>query len=163
MKKTVSTLIILMFSILVIQSCRDDDEQPFQEVMDVVFEGNLIFDNQNDFQTFIDNEYTKVVGNVTILDDVTSLVPLLTLHTIEGNVIIMDTALLTLDGLENLERVTGSIDITSNLNQGMPIQNITDFCALQNLFITGNFGLVTIQDNGFNPTVQDIINGNCTQ
>ena len=156
---------MLTISILSIYSCRDDDDNDntFQEVMNIVIEENLLFNSQDDFQTFIDNGYTKVIGNITILDEVTSLQPLISLRIIEGDVIIMDTDLQTLDGLENLEQITGSLSITSNMSQGMPIQNIVDFCALQNLFTNGTFGQVTIQDNGYNPTVQNIIDGNCTQ
>jgi hypothetical protein len=159
MKKIVIILIVAIGLGTIIQSCRKDN--PFQEVMSI--EQNLVFQNQSDFEEFQKNGYTKVIGNVTILDNVTSLLPLNTLKTIQGNLLIKNTQLLTLNGLENLISITGDLSITSDLEQNMPIQNIDDFCALQNLFINGAFGPVTIMDNGFNPTVQEIINGNCIE
>ena len=154
-------LSLLLFLSIMTITCEDDEI--FQEVMDVVFEGNLSFNSQDDLTTFETNGYTRIVGDITILDDVVSLVPLTTLVEVEGDVLIRNTSLITLNGLENLITVTGSITINSDLEQGMPIQNINDFCALQNLFTNGAFGTVTIADNGFNPTVQDIIDGNCMQ
>lgn len=42
-------------------------------------------------------------------------------------------------------------------------QNLNNFCGLQNLFLNGNFDYVRINGNAYNPTVQDIIDGNCSQ
>tara|TARA_B100000787_G_scaffold48809_1_gene35103 strand:+ start:4942 stop:5883 length:942 start_codon:yes stop_codon:yes gene_type:complete len=159
MKKLIFIFSVAISLGAIIQSCRDDDA--FQEVISLVIEGNLFFANQSDFEEFQENGYTKVIGNVTILDNVTSLLPLSTLNIVQGNILIKNTQLLTLNGLENLISIAGDLSITSDLVQNMPIQNIENFCALQNLFNQGMFGSVTITDNGFNPTVQDIINGNC--
>lgn len=155
----------LGFIILIIMSiinCRDDDGT-FQEVMnEIVVTADFQFENQEDFIDFQEGGFTRVIGDIMILDNVTSLAPLTTLRNVEGDILIQDTSLETLNGLENLISITGDLSIISNSNQGQPIQNITDFCALQNLFSNGNFNTVDISGNVFNPTVQDIINGNCT-
>ena len=46
-----------------------------------------------------------------------------------------------------------------------PNNNLNDFCALQNLFTNGNGTSVEvrIENNAYNPTPQDIANGNCSQ
>lgn len=151
-------ILILLFTV----NCRDDDGT-FQEVMnEVVITADFQFENQEDFTEFQEGGFTRVIGNITIVDEVTSLASLTTLRNVEGDILIQDTNLQTLNGLENLISITGDLSIISNSNQGQPIQNITDFCALQNLFSNGDFNTVDISGNVFNPTVQDIISGNCT-
>lgn len=151
-------VLLMMFAI----NCRDDDGT-FQEVMnEVVVTADFQFENQEDFAVFQEGGFTRVIGNITIVDNVTSLASLTTLRNVEGDILIQDTNLTTLNGLENLISITGDLSIVSNSNQGQPIQNINDFCALQNLFSNGNFTTVDISGNGFNPTVQDIIDGNCS-
>lgn len=76
-------------------------------------------------------------------------------------------SLLSLEGLEYL------ITVGSSIQFGIPegcldvsCQNaIIDFCALQNLFINGNYNpeRVIIYSPEFSPSVQDIIDGNCKQ
>ncbi len=152
-------IILIMMSII---NCRDDDGT-FQEVMnEIVVTADFLFENQEDFAEFQEGGFTKVIGDITIVDNVTSLASLTTLREVEGSILIQDTNLSTLNGLENLDSITGDLSIISNSNQGQPIQNITDFCALQNLFSSGNFNTVDISGNSFNPTVQDIIDGNCS-
>ncbi|MCB0462469.1 MAG: hypothetical protein KDC81_07180 [Flavobacteriaceae bacterium] len=89
-----------------------------------------------------------------------------------GLVIVSNPSLESLDGLENLASTFTSnyyigIDIgVFNTHIGViPQPNLSDFCALQNLFSNGTFNpnLIRIQQNSYNPTVQDIIDGNCSQ
>ena len=61
----------------------------------------------------------------------------------------------SLEGLENVLSVDNGISIYEN-------QNLSDFCALQNVFINGTYGGINITNNSYNPTVQDIIDGNCS-
>ena len=161
MKKIVIILIILIGLGSIIQSCREDNI--FQQVMGTVIQDDLVFKNQSDFEEFQENSYTEVIGNITILDSVTSLLPLNTLNIIRGNLLIKNTQLVTLNGLENLISISGDLSITSDFEQNVPIQNIENFCSLQNLLNEGMFGIVTIINNSFNPTVQDIINGDCIE
>jgi hypothetical protein len=83
-----------------------------------------------------------------------------------GIVIYANDNLQNLDGFSNLENVNGFIQIGTNPAVIAPPQgnnSLTDFCGLQNLFTNGVFEGVGINFNAYNPTVQDIINGNCSQ
>ena len=160
MKKINLVFVAAICFVFFLGSCRDDDT--FQEVTSEVFVGDLLFQSQSDFDIFQENGYTKIIGNVSILDNVSSLVPLSTLESIQGDLLIKNTQLFALDGLENLTSISGELIIISDLNEDeIPIQNIFDFCALQNLLSEGEFGAVIIEGNIFNPDVEDIINGNC--
>ncbi|WP_430409160.1 hypothetical protein [Kordia sp.] len=89
-----------------------------------------------------------------------------------------NSALLNLNGLENLvyiEPNTASSQVyiglkfngANNPPAPAPNPNLTDLCALQNLFVNGNGTNpnieILIENNGYNPTQQDIIDGNCSQ
>lgn len=62
----------------------------------------------------------------------------------------------SLEGLENLIQVNTQLNILEN-------DNLEDHCSTQNLFINGSYINVQIENNAYNPTIQDIINGNCSQ
>lgn len=70
------------------------------------------------------------------------------------------------DALTNLNSVYGSIRIGDYENQTSPPpqgnNNLTDFCGLQNLFTNGYFEEVDINFNAFNPSVEEIIAGDCS-
>ena len=70
---------------------------------------------------------------------------------------ISNNILLTnLDGLENLIQIDYALHISSNIA-------LTDFCGLENLFINGvGPSFYTVENNAYNPTQQDIIDGNCS-
>lgn len=60
-----------------------------------------------------------------------------------------------LDALSSLDTVGGNLSIWTN--------GLTDFCGLQNLLINdGLGGNYSVIQNVFNPTQQDIIDGNCS-
>ena len=64
-------------------------------------------------------------------------------------------AVQNLDALSNLNEVDGSFQIINN--------SLSDFCGLQNLFENGGVRSQFITEgNKFNPTRQDIENGNCS-
>jgi hypothetical protein len=42
-------------------------------------------------------------------------------------------------------------------------ENLDNFCGLQNLLLNGSFDYVRIRGNAYNPSIQDIIDGNCSQ
>jgi hypothetical protein len=74
-------------------------------------------------------------------------------------------ALVSLDGLESFMSLNGN---SNGLNAFLSIDansQLSDYCALQNLFTNGNYSLenIFISNNAFNPTVQNIIDGNCSQ
>ncbi|MEM6685630.1 MAG: hypothetical protein AAF617_07505, partial [Bacteroidota bacterium] len=85
-----------------------------------------------------------------------------------------------LNGLENLVTLTPSIFNAVNIGGIQwenfctgyidgPNPNLSDFCAIQTLMnthqwdINGNSQCAVIVNNAYNPTVQDFINGNCSQ
>ncbi|SRX55590.1 cadherin repeat domain-containing protein [Aequorivita sp. CIP111184] len=63
--------------------------------------------------------------------------------------------LTSLNGLNNLSNIYLTLKVIHNLN-------LTDFCDLQNLMINGHVTSYTVYLNAFNPTKQDIIDGNCS-
>ncbi|WP_127845279.1 autotransporter outer membrane beta-barrel domain-containing protein [Psychroflexus aestuariivivens] len=91
--------------------------------------------------------------------------------------------LISLDGLENLTNIGPSyfryssaliiggnhsdmLDQEGNsIVESAPNPNLTDFCALENLMVNGNGSAENVQIiyNAYNPTAQDIIDGNCEQ
>ncbi|MGJ8666104.1 MAG: hypothetical protein ACSHW7_07050 [Patiriisocius sp.] len=66
-------------------------------------------------------------------------------------------SLLSLNGLENLS--TGIVEFSIRAND-----NLEDFCAVLNTFqdITQPIPTYTVDSNAYNPTQQDIIDGNCS-
>jgi hypothetical protein len=68
---------------------------------------------------------------------------------------VLNTSLTTIN-LNNLTLVNTDITLYNN-------STLTNFCSLQNLFNNGSLnGTYQVSENGFNPTQQDIIDGNCS-
>lgn len=114
------------------------------------------------------------IGGHTIIGlnrDIVDLEGLNNLTIVDGDLDIGGNFNLTnLDALSNLIQVNGTFTTLATPDGGpyitpLPIGNeiLADFCGLQNLFTNGIYQDVQIEDNAFNPTVQDIINGNCSQ
>ncbi len=61
----------------------------------------------------------------------------------------------TLNGLESLIEIAGFLSINEN-------PQLSNFCALENLLNTDTPSNFDIYQNLFNPTIQDILDGNCT-
>jgi len=72
-----------------------------------------------------------------------------------------NSSLLSLDGIENVKYLDGLIVGTEN----SPNSQLSDFCALENWSSNGIFdsSSINIENNAFNPSMQDIIDGNCSQ
>ncbi|MEZ4796342.1 MAG: hypothetical protein R2785_04135 [Flavobacteriaceae bacterium] len=71
-----------------------------------------------------------------------------------------------IDALSNLEKVYGVIRTYHILNfESIGNNSLADFCGLENLFSNGVYNIngLRIEHNAYNPTVQDIIDGNCSQ
>ncbi|GGG29180.1 hypothetical protein GCM10011344_32560 [Dokdonia pacifica] len=105
---------------------------------------------------------------ITSCDSITSLQGLQGLESVIGTLRLEGNTLLeSLDGLENLLFLDGGILIGGTLDyNGNPI--LSDFCGLSNLFINGtimfyNNNSFLIQNNAYNPTEQDFLNGNCSE
>jgi len=67
----------------------------------------------------------------------------------------------SVDGLDNLIQVKG---LYLGFN-GASNPQLSNFCALQNLFVNGSYlsNAIGISHNAYNPSIQDIIDGNCSQ
>ncbi|WP_223033527.1 hypothetical protein [Hanstruepera marina] len=104
------------------------------------------------------------------------------LRTIGGEFLFIsdNESLANINGLSNLENVDRDIVISSNieltnLNGLSSLQNVgediyinfneglVNFCGLENLFMEGSLvGSFNTLGNGFNPTSDDMVNGNCS-
>nr|WP_321243249.1 hypothetical protein [uncultured Psychroserpens sp.] len=110
-------------------------------------------------------------------DALTTLVGLEQITEISFLWITYNEALIDLNGLDNLTTINVSPFFSSiQFLIGLQAQddgtstpaanpNLSDFCALENLLVNGN-GLaipIGIANNAYNPSSQDIIDGNCSQ
>ena len=77
-----------------------------------------------------------------------------------SNLEMSNNGLTSLEGINNLTSIN-SLYISRIEHDGNEF--LVDFCALQNLFTSGTYETVVITNNAFNPTIQDIIDGNCAQ
>ncbi|NQY05275.1 MAG: hypothetical protein HRT68_03465 [Flavobacteriaceae bacterium] len=98
-------------------------------------------------------------------ESLTSIESLNNLNSINGILYIgSNNSLSSLSGLESLALLTNAYIgvLYSDTSMSVPNNNLSDFCALTNLFTNGTYGDVYIDNNAYNPTVQDIIDGNCS-
>ncbi|NDV15111.1 hypothetical protein GO009_03665 [Muricauda sp. TY007] len=135
------------------------------EVPEGEFYGDIIIGSQNELDYIATREYTKITGNLKLVDDtngienygIKDLSGLSSLQNITGDLVIVESFLENLNGLENLETVGGDIRIERN-------QQLYDFCGIVPLIQSGNY--ITLQyvvtDNLYNPTDTDLQLGNCT-
>lgn len=153
MKRNLYIFLLMFTSVLLVsqlQSCRDDEM--FQ---------NVAISSQDELDKLLESDpgSSRYEGDLLLTGDITSLESLSSIERIIGNLAIIDTELVSLEGLDNLSLVTGDIVIRSTPPNK---QVIADFCALQTLLISGNFKSVLIYDNLYNPTVQQIKQGDCS-
>ena len=109
---------------------------------------------------------TEVSGDFTVggMAELESLTGLNSLQVITGGLFLSsNNHLKRLNGLENLNELgSAHIGVTIFGNAALN-PNLRDFCALQNVFTNGSYGnSININYNYYNPTVQDIIDGNCS-
>ncbi|MDW3194228.1 MAG: hypothetical protein R8G66_17775 [Cytophagales bacterium] len=107
----------------------------------------------------------KGLENVTVLSDV-SISDNLQLESLEGlgnlkevgsNIFLKNSPLLTnLEGLNALEKLGNTLSIYD-------CSNLTDYCALEQLVADGVKNRTTIERNAYNPTLGDIVRGDCRQ
>ena len=72
-----------------------------------------------------------------------------------GLVIEQNNLLANLNGLGGINQIEGQLSIQKN-------SLLRDFCILQDFLLNGTPGSYTVKDNFYNPTIQDIIDGNCS-
>lgn len=93
-------------------SCSSSDE-PIPDDGVSIFDGSVILSSQEELENFV-NDYTIVTGNIDLKDGITSLSPLSSLKTVEGNLRVFSNPNLTeISGLSSLESV-GLLFISNN-------------------------------------------------
>ncbi len=127
-------------------------------------------------------ENIRITGGLTISNNnmLEDLTPLINTTNLSNHVEISNNSALTnLIGLNNLNSIGTKMTINYNenlinlnglsnlLNVGQILtihdnNNLTDFCDLQNLFNNGSSSDFVAYSNAYNPTKQDIIDGNCS-
>lgn len=115
----------------------------------------------NDVFVTYNSELTSLEGlhNLTKVGSLNSGIS--TFINIQGN-----NSLNNLDAFSSLEAVYGYITIGSFqgvVGSDYGNTSLNNLCGLSNLFENGYFEDVVINENAYDPTVQDIINGNCSQ
>jgi len=137
----------------------------------------ITLNNNNSLESISGLENLSELDHLLIKDNplITTLLGLEQLTAIDYIWIYNNDGLLNLNGLENVVSVIQNAsfpaifiglrptDIPSD-NIPSPNPNLSDFCALQNLLIIGN-GIsaeILIENNAYNPSINDIINGNCS-
>ncbi|NQY05430.1 MAG: hypothetical protein HRT68_04280 [Flavobacteriaceae bacterium] len=102
---------------------------------------------------------TSQTGGIVIAENpaLNSLLGLENITTTNSWLNVRDNAALTsLDGVNNLTTVNDDVFINNNAQ-------LSDLCALTTLFAAGSVtGNVTISNNAYNPSGQEIGNGNCS-
>jgi hypothetical protein len=100
--------------------------------------------------TTADNVFLQLDNLFTSLDGLSGLQTVNEIWAIDINPVINDLA-----GLENITEIN-SLWINNN-------EMLTDFCAVEDLIINGVVEDLVINGNAYNPTQQDIIDGNCSE
>ena len=69
--------------------------------------------------------------------------------------IVLNANLSSLNGLTSLQNVSGDFFIRGN-------PRLKDYCDVRDFLINGSVGTFYVNENGYNPTEQEIIDGNCS-
>ncbi|MEC7264303.1 MAG: hypothetical protein VXW38_11225 [Bacteroidota bacterium] len=120
--------------------------------------GNVYIANSSAFTSLTGVEnINQINGNLTMDSlSITTTTDFSSLVTLGGNLSVGNNSSLQSIGFGNITYVNGDIQISNNIS-------ITDYCGLQDLLLNGGLtGTFTTTNNLFNPTAQDIINGNCS-
>jgi hypothetical protein len=136
----------------------------------------ITLSNNNSLESISSLENLSELSQLFVHDNllITTLVGLEQITAIDYIWIYNNDGLLDLNGLDNVVSVSQNAifpaifiglrptDIPSH-NIPSPNPNLSDFCALQNLLVNGNgvAAEIFIANNAYNPSVSDIIAGNC--
>lgn len=113
------------------------------EFIPLVFRGDVELSNQQEVNEFGNNQYSAIDGNLligsldNILTDVKDLSPLCGLLEVSGNLEVVYTSLETLEGLNNLKSVDGSLFIFLN-DALLSLSSLESFINAGDLFISGS-------------------------
>jgi len=152
-------------------------------ITDLLINNNPQLSSLADFTNLTELDYLYIENNVLLtslsglenINSVTGLIvnnnaSLVNLSGLQGLNTVNDftyirnnNSLITLSGLDNLLSINELNIGTNASNENVANANLSDFCALTNLFTNGSSTTVNIANNAYNPTIQDIIDGNCSQ
>lgn len=107
----------------------------------------------------INSSDSNTLAQLTIMNNASlfDFSPLSNITLIKGSITIGYSNITNLDDLSNLNRTYSDVNIWQN-------SGLTDLCGLQNIVQGDNIdGVYNVHDNAFNPTFQDIADGNCSQ
>jgi hypothetical protein len=154
------------------------------DIDETIYHGDVILTTQEEINAFSANNYITIDGDFTIdenqtIHDILNLEELASITTINGVFTIQNLynlldvpsfqnitsvgginisnnwGILDIHSLLNITTNTGSITITNNPELG-------GFCGIRPLLQSGNFfGDYNVSGNYYNPTLQEIIDGNC--
>jgi len=98
--------------------------------------------------SYIEIAQNPVSSDINALDNITSINYWINISS--------NNSIENLDGLTNISTVGETLNVTGN-------ENLVDLCGLQTLLIgNGLDGPYQVSSNAYNPTQQDIIDGNCS-
>ena len=124
------------------------EEQEFRTLL--IFYGNVHLSNQADIDEFGLNNYTEILGSLSIgniftdgNDMPSDLTPLIALTTVSDNLSIFVTNLITLDGLDNLENIHALYLIANPFLEDISSLSIND--NLSYLTLDYNPSLVSLE------------------
>ncbi len=146
-----------------------------REVPTGVYDMQLIINSKSDIEFFVTNQFHTIEGDLVIsvsssIDPLFTLTFLESLKEVQGSLKIKKTALMNLNGLENLAYVGGFITIEDN-------EMLSDFCGILPLINNGKInkkepllyrnGIASpdryvCRNNLYNPTFEDLQNEICT-
>jgi hypothetical protein len=123
--------------------------------------GSLIIENNHELMDFEGlNGLQRVSGDIWIYQQhrVSELNAFANLSEVKGGLHIGPTGLISLAGIENIQNITGNLRIESN-------RHLKDYCSLTAILSENKVqGIISITGNSyFNPTVADIVSGNCSK
>lgn len=114
MKHLAPFMFILLYTLCFTSSCDNEDENPF-------YNGNVVLVTQADVNEFARQGTMVISGDLTIgmrlnpeTSDLNDLSMLSRLVRVRGDLKILETALVDLQGLENLRGIEGDLHISSN-------------------------------------------------
>ncbi|WP_298239488.1 leucine-rich repeat protein [uncultured Algibacter sp.] len=119
-----------------------------EEIKDLWIDGNSKLNSINAFENLKNLNYLFILNNKSL----SNLIGFNNLESI-NELGIMDSSLENLSGLNNLKQINNRFQATYN-------PNLNDYCSLSEAFenFTGNY---EVYSNLYNPTKEDLKNGNC--
>jgi hypothetical protein len=119
----------------------------------IQIESNSSLENINGLSNIISTNSSLNIYNNALLENIDALIHF---TIISGTLnISQNQTLINLNGLQNISSVSGDLVIYNN-------SSLDDLCGLNNLIINGGLtGQYTVLSNPYNPSQQDIINGDC--